>query len=175
MYEEVLHFWFDELEPTDWFAKDDNLDATIVERFSGLHKALATKQKVPSLPSDYLAASIVLDQFSRNMFRGTDEAFLYDKLARTLARDVLDKKIDEQFDDLKKQFFYMPFMHSENITDHIFILPYFESLSLPQPLKYELLHKEIIENFGRYPHRNAVLGRTSTPEEISWLESNAGF
>ena len=171
---EVLRFWFEELTPEQWFAGDEELDATIKERFSDIHAQVAAGEfwQYRTDPYSYLAEVIVLDQFSRQMFRGTGQAFAYDGMALTLAQHALQANLEQQLDQAERQFLYMPFMHSESRVIHEAALPLFESLGNPEALKYERIHKDIIDRFGRYPHRNERLGRESTSEEKDYLANN---
>lgn len=171
---EVLEFWFGELSEKDWFAKSDEVDAAIVERFGELHWGIVSGEYDESRSSgkDILAQVIVLDQFSRNMFRGSGESFAQDESALQLSQLAIDKGLDVDLTPEEKMFLYMPFMHSESKEIHAQAVPIFESLDMPSILGYEHSHKEIIDQFGRYPHRNEVLGRESTPEEVDYLASD---
>lgn len=170
----VLDFWFGELTAKDWFAGSSELDEKITERFSGLHTAVAAGEywKQRTTGQSLLAEVIVLDQFSRNMFRGSAEAFAYDGLSLALAQQTIAAGLDADLSDDERQFLYMPFMHSESQAIHKEAMVLFESLGKPESLKFEKIHKDIIDQFGRYPHRNETLGRTSTPEEIKYLAEN---
>ena len=178
MYQDVLHFWFDELEPKQWWVKDDALDRLIVERFSKLH-ARASCCELYTWRSDArgrLAEIIVLDQFSRNMFRGSPLAFASDALALVLAQEAISTGADSDLSSIERNFLYMPFMHSESLEIHAVALKLFEANGLQGNLDYEIKHKEIIERFGRYPHRNEIFGRESTAEEIEFLQQpGSGF
>lgn len=171
---EVLRFWFEELTMEDWFSGDRNLDATITERFADLHTRVAAGEfwKHRTTPQSYLAEVIVLDQFSRNMYRDTPQAFAYDGQALTLAQHATAANFDNQLSESERMFLYMPFMHSESAVIHTEALKLFEALGNKEALKYEKIHKDIIDRFGRYPHRNETLGRESTPEEADYLEHN---
>lgn len=172
--QDVLKYWFTELGEEGWFAGGDALDEEIKNRFIDTHQAIAAGEfwKYRTIPQHLLAEVIVLDQFSRNMFRSTEKAFQFDQLALALAQQAVAVGFDSQLDVRERQFLYMPFMHSESVVIHEEAIVLFESLGLESPLKYERIHKEIIDRFGRYPHRNAQLGRESTAEEIQYLESN---
>lgn len=168
---EVIKFWFEDIEPKQRFAKDLEFDELIRSRFSGLHE-LAREGRLYTWrehPLDALAEIIILDQFSRNMFRDKPEAFAYDALALVLAQEAIRRKLDAELDNRKKGFMYMPFMHSEAAEIHEIALYLFDQPGLEDNFNFELKHKEIIDRFGRYPHRNAILGRESTPEEIEFL------
>jgi len=172
MYQEVLNFWFEELSPEQWWVKDDALDRLIVERFSELH-ARAVQDELfewRETAQGRLAEIIILDQFSRNMFRGEPEAFAYDALALALAQEAIAADADAQLTPNERSFLFMPFMHSESLEIHTVALELFEKNGDQGSLDYEIKHKEIIERFGRYPHRNAILGRESTAEELEFLQ-----
>jgi len=176
--ETVLTFWFDELEPKRWWRKDEALDREIADRFSEAHAAAARCELFEWRRSarGRLAEVIVLDQFSRNLFRGSAQAFAYDPLALALAQEAVAKRADEALAPAEKSFLYMPFMHSESLAIHELAERLFRGAGLEESLGHELRHKAIIERFGRYPHRNAVLGRTSTEAELAFLEQRgSGF
>lgn len=176
-WKEVITFWFEETPEEKWFKKDTSFDKEICERFSQIHEDVARRNTLAwqSEPEGRLAEIIVLDQFSRNMFRDTAKAFAYDDLALTLAKEGVREEVDQKTDEKKRAFFYMPYMHSESKEDHVAAVELFDSLSDKGYLKYEYMHKDIIDQFGRYPHRNEVLGRTSTPEEKEFLKTHSGF
>jgi uncharacterized protein (DUF924 family) len=123
-------------------------------------------------PEGRLAEIIVLDQFPRNMFRGRRVAFAADPMALALSQEAIRAGADRKLDDIRRGFLYMPFMHSESRVIHEQAMVLFKNLP---NLDYEILHKAIIDRFGRYPHRNAALSRTSTTEELEWMASNPGF
>lgn len=171
---DVLTFWFDELTPKDWFNKSDEVDSTINNRFGDLLKA-ASACELDGWRKDAessLAEIIVLDQFSRNIYRDTPGAFANDSLALALAQEAIAKGFDKEFlsTPSKLSFLYMPFMHSESLAIHERALVLFDTPGLEFNLGFEKKHKVIIDRFGRYPHRNAILGRESTEEEIAFLK-----
>lgn len=170
----VLDFWFEELSPEDWFTGSAELDETIRARFDDLHTAVAANEywKFRTTGKSLLAEVLVLDQFSRNMFRDTPQAFAFDGQALALAQQAIASGLDKDLSDDERMFLYMPFMHSESRVIHLEADPLFESLGKAETLKYEKIHKDIIDQFGRYPHRNKILGRDSTPQEIEYLENN---
>ena len=171
----VLDFWFRELTPEDWFSGESALDERIRKGFGALHPRVAAGEywRERHDPLAVLAEIIVLDQFSRNLFRDNAAAFAYDGQALFLAQDVVAKaNYMHVFSDAQKQFLYMPYMHSESKLIHEEALNLFESLENEKVLEYEQIHKEIIDQFGRYPHRNDVLGRESTPAEKEYLATN---
>lgn len=178
MFQDVLKFWFEELEPAQWWKKDENLDRMIVERFSKIHQRVARCELFEwrMTARGKLAEIIVLDQFSRNMFRGSPLAFANDALALALAQEAIAAGSDKLLGQAERSFFYMPFMHSESLKIHEIAVDLFRQNGNPNNLDFEFRHKAIIERFGRYPHRNAILGRPSTDEEIEFLKQpGSGF
>jgi len=165
--QDVLDFWF--ARPADWFRKSDAFDIEIRNRFFQLHEQMAAGMKDWLQTADRcLARIIVLDQFPRNMFRGTPRAFATDHLALEAARHALAKKFDSGYSREERIFAYLPFEHSESLADQE------RACELMQPLgdeqyRYAIAHRDIIARFGRFPHRNAILGRASTPEEVAFL------
>jgi uncharacterized protein (DUF924 family) len=178
MYQQILKFWFEETQPAQWWKKDEAFDRLIIERFSALHSR-ATRCELFEWRKDArgrLAEIIVLDQFSRNMFRGQPESFAHDALALALAQEAVSAGADQALNAVERSFLYMPYMHSESLEIHAAAVELFGRNGLPGNLDFELKHKAIIERFGRYPHRNAILGRASTPEEIEFLKQpGSGF
>jgi len=174
---DILHFWFEEIQPETWFRRDPELDAVIRRRFLILHGALKAEniEKINTNPRSALASVIVFDQFPRNMFRDAPEAFATDPQARRLATAAIEARFDEQLDPNGRQFLYMPFMHSEDRGDQERSMVLFESLALAEPLASAKTHKDIVDRFGRFPHRNAVLGRVSTPAEIEFVKTTKNF
>lgn len=171
MYHEVIKFWFEEIEPSQWWVKDKNFDELIRKRFLEVHgKAIRCELfawRETSLGA--LAEIIVLDQFSRNMFRDSPQSFASDQLALALSQSAIARGIDAELSTEERRFLYMPFMHSESLIIHSVAESLFSKLGIPSSLEYEHKHKAIIEKFGRYPHRNKILGRASTPEEVDFL------
>lgn len=171
MYKKIIDFWFDEIEKFQWWKKDEGFDILIKSRFLNIHIA-ATKCELFSWRKTslgMLAEIIVLDQFSRNMFRDKPESFAYDSIALALAQSAVKEGYDLELNDEQRSFLYMPFMHSESLLIHEEAIRLFTQLGMSSTLEYEYKHKEIINRFGRYPHRNKILGRKSTPEEIEFL------
>jgi uncharacterized protein (DUF924 family) len=175
--EEILQFWFGELTPEDWYTGKAESDAATRERFLPLYRELsvALPDEAWTDPDAALAAIILFDQFPRNMFRGQAEAFGSDDLASALARNTLDRGFDQGIGAERKQFLYMPLMHSEVLADQERCVSLFKALGNEEGLKYAIEHRDIIARFGRFPHRNRVLGRESTPDERAFLESHAGY
>ncbi|MGL4476558.1 MAG: DUF924 family protein [Shewanella sp.] len=170
-YQTVLDFWFTQLSPSDWFKKDADLDAKISQQFAEtLMQASAGEcWRWRQTPQGRLAEIIVLDQFSRNIYRDTAKAFSHDAIALVLAQEAVSQKLDETLTPKEKPFLYMPYMHSESAMIHEQALPLFKGCSAAS-LEFELRHSAIITRFGRYPHRNQLLGRQSTPEELAFLQ-----
>jgi uncharacterized protein (DUF924 family) len=186
---QVLEFWFGELGPSDWFGGDGALDARIRARFGALHDALharlaegpveppggsatpATDEVpvAPVTPRELLASVLVLDQFSRQLYRGQARAFDSDATARRLAGDAIDAGLDAGFAPAQRLFFYLPFEHSENLADQDRALALTRALVNAGWTDFADRHRALIARFGRFPHRNAALGRTSTPEELAAL------
>lgn len=175
--ENVLSFWFDELEPKDWFTQNDKVDTAIDTRFGGLYGDLksAPPEVAGSDGRTILAAIIVLDQFPRNMFRGSAEAFGTDNLAAALSRSAVDAELDTELEDRQKSFLYMPLMHSESLADQERAVMLFKALGNEDGLKYAIEHRDVVAKFGRFPHRNRALGRENTPEEREYLKSATGY
>jgi len=173
--EAVLTFWFEELTPKDWFSGGQQIDEVIINRFSELHTKVAAGEywRERAEPKLALAEVIVLDQFSRNLFRGTAKAYAHDGQALIIAQSLVARgEYIHILSAAEQQFLYLPFMHSESRMIHKEALNLFKALGNAEALRYEEVHKDIIDRFGRYPHRNAVLGRDSTPEEIDYLANN---
>ena len=171
--DDVLSFWFEEITPKQWWAISDDLDREIESRFGDLHCAARHCELYSWRESakGRLAEIIVLDQFSRNIYRDHPKAFACDSLALALAQTAVAANADHEQDINQRAFFYMPYMHSESRLIHEVAVALFNQPGMKANLQFELRHKEIIDRFGRYPHRNKILGRTSTPEEIDFLKS----
>ena len=169
--EEVLHFWFRELGSALWFATDDQLDSKIRARYLALHEEIVNSA-VPDNrgPRALLAAVIVLDQFSRNMFRGTARAFAADSIARSLARRVITLGFDVAMTRDERYFVYLPFEHSEDREDQALSVRLIGQLGNEEWTRYALAHQTLIHKFGRFPHRNIILGRTSRPDELPFVD-----
>ena len=177
----VLAFWR-EAGRERWYIRDDAFDAEVRRRFLALWQEAAAGDLASWEDSDdgALALVIVLDQFPRNMFRGTSQAFASDTLARDVARRAIDRGVDTRVDPALLEFLYLPFMHSEHLPDQLHCVALFQGAGNSdkadnaENLKYAREHADIIRRFGRFPHRNRVLGRTSTEEEQAFLDSG-GF
>jgi len=171
--DEILNFWFVEHGEADWFGGKPEFDAVIARRFADTHAAVARGEAAwwRQTPSGRLAEIIVLDQFSRQLYRKRPEAFAADAMALDLAQQAVAAGADMQLEPRRRTFIYMPYMHSEDLAVHDEAIRLFEGLGSPETLKFELLHRDCIARFGRYPRRNTALGRTSTPEEIDYINA----
>lgn len=184
---DVLRFWFEECEPAQWFLKDDDFDRTIRDRFlpilmkaqDGLCDHWMGDSGSGNDDADgALALCIVLDQFPRNIFRGSAKAFACDDKALSIAKNAIDRGLDKLLPPIKRRFLYLPFEHSEEIGMQEQSVALFAAMKDDDPLGYDyaLRHIEVIERFGRFPHRNAALGRINTAEEEIYLgQEGAGF
>ena len=170
--EAVLRFWFVELEPRDWWRKDPELDQRIASRFGALLETAASGALAAwrGTARGRLAEIIVLDQFTRNIHRGSAEAFANDALALRLAEEAVATGAALELLVEERRFFYMPYMHSESAAVHETAMRLFATPGLEKNLDFERRHKAVIDRFGRFPHRNALLGRESTAEEIEFLK-----
>lgn len=174
---EILKFWFEETTPEQRFKKDPVFDNVIKKRFEQIYWDILDRRTEDwrRTPEGRLAEIVVLDQFARNMFRDTTQAFKGDELALSLAEEAIAVGDDKKIKKDQRVFFYMPFMHSESAKVHKKAMQIFKEYGNSGVFDYELKHKKIIDEFGRYPHRNKALGRTSTPEEVKWLKAGNGF
>jgi uncharacterized protein (DUF924 family) len=178
MHTEILKFWFEEIEPSQWWKKDAGFDRMLTARFAAIHASAVRCELFDwrVTPQGRLAEIIILDQFSRNMFRDSPLAFAQDSLALALAQEAVSAGADQALVPVQRSFLYMPYMHSESLKIHAVAVELFERNGIKGNLDFELKHKSIIERFGRYPHRNDVLGRVSTAEEIEFLKlPGSGF
>jgi uncharacterized protein (DUF924 family) len=175
--DDVLDFWFGELTYEDWFGGSQELDEKIRSRFLELYERQKAGLDAKSIgdPETALAAIILFDQFPRNMFRKTAAAFGTDDLALGIARLAVDRGYDNQVEPGAKPFIYMPFMHSEVSADQERCVDLFRELGEGDSLKYAIEHRDIVAQYGRFPHRNRVLGRESTAAEVSFLEEHSGY
>lgn len=176
---QILDFWFGAPDsggygkPREtWFKADDAFDADIKQRFEGPLEAAAagTHDGFAVTPEGALALTILLDQFPRNIYRGTARAFAFDPKALALARQALAAGYDQAVAPFQRTFLYLPFEHSESLADQERSVALFEALGDENSLDYAVRHRDIIVRFGRFPHRNAILGRESTAEELIFLE-----
>lgn len=171
-WQDVLSFWFEETDAKSWWRADDTFDELIRQRFGELLESAARGELYAwrETARGRLAEIIVLDQFSRNVFRGTPRAFAQDPTALVLAQEAIATGADQQLDATERSFLYLPFMHSESALIHAVAEKLYRDHAPQGNYQFELRHKAIIDRFGRYPHRNAILGRPSTPEELEFLQ-----
>lgn len=176
---EVLHYWFEELSPQQWFQQSPQVDEAIKERFSVTYDLAADglSNHWADDADGALALIIVLDQFPRHMFRNTPKAFETDEKALLVAKQAVHKGFDQVLEPVKRGFLYLPFQHSEVLGDQKKSVELFGKMAEENPAgdMYAKRHLVPIEKFGRFPHRNEVLGRESSEEEIEFLKTNGGF
>jgi uncharacterized protein (DUF924 family) len=176
-FQDIIDFWFVKHGPQDWFAFNAEFDAVIVSQFGEIHaQAMAGELfEWRKQPMGRLAEIIILDQFTRQMYRKTPKAFSADAMALVLAQELVLGKHDKELTLQEKGFAYMPFMHSESIVMHDYALPLFKSIS-EETFQFAEQHRTLISEFGRYPYRNATLGRSNTSAEDVYLaEKNSSF
>ena len=171
MYQKILQFWFDDIKPAQWWVKDNDFDQLIKDNYAALHASthLCELYHWRQTPRGRLAEIIVLDQFSRNMYRDQPQSFASDPLALALSQEAIIAEADQELTPTEKIFLYMPFMHSESAAIHKVAVALYEANGIESNYQFELKHKAIIDEFGRYPHRNEILGRVSTPAELEFL------
>ena len=174
--QEVLAFWFEEVPPEKWWKRDHALDAAIADRFARIRDEVVATGAAGwrDDPETLLAAVIAADQFSRNLFRGTAEAFAGDPLALELTREAIAKGWDKGLPSAQRVFLYMPLMHAEDATAQAESVAAFQALAEPENLAFAHDHADAITQFGRFPGRNVALGRVSTPAEDAFLASGKG-
>ncbi|HYD98184.1 MAG TPA: DUF924 family protein [Alphaproteobacteria bacterium] len=168
---DILAFWFDEAGPAAWYRRDPAFDALIRDRFGALvEEALAGRlDGWAETPDGLLALVVLLDQFPRNLFRDDPRAYAGDPKARALAHRALADGLDAALPPPRRQFLYMPLMHSEDVADQALCVEKFAAMGEPDALFYARLHHAIVERYGRFPHRNAALGRADTPDEARFM------
>ena len=177
-YSDIIHFWYTQIPPRSWFIKAPAFDTMLKRTFGHTHQCAAAGELAHwrQKPLGQLAEIIVLDQFSRNLFRDTPKAFAYDGQALVLAQTAIAHGSDLGLAPMQKCFMYMPLMHSESALIHQQAVMLFSQPGLEDNYTYELKHQAVINQFGRYPHRNGILQRPSTPEEVVYLsEPGSGF
>lgn len=176
-YREILTFWFSERVKPLWFRSTPEFDAELRERFFHTWEAAAAGEfdSWRQTPEGALALVIVLDQFPLNMFRGRPESFSTAEQALEVAAGAVEKGWDKELDSSQLAFLYMPFMHSENPEDQERSVALFEAAGLESNLRFARHHRDLIRRFGRFPHRNAILGRASTDKELDYLASKEAF
>lgn len=167
----VLDFWFREITPKAWFQKSEAFDAEVAARFGDVLTAAVRGELWTwrTTAEGRLAEVIVIDQFSRNIHRGKPQSFSNDSVALVLAQAAVERGSDQALDPEARAFLYMPYMHSESVIIHLEAVRLFSQPGLERNLDFELRHKAVIDRFGRFPHRNAILGRASTQEETEFL------
>jgi len=168
---DVIGFWFEELGRSRWFKKDAEVDTAIRGRFLLLYEVLSAWPAEDALASAQraLATALVLDQFPRNIFRNAPQAFATDALAREVAQGAIARGLDKELGSEERIFLYLPFEHSEDRDDQARAVALVSALGDDEFTRYALAHQAVIDRFGRFPHRNGVLGRASTPEEKAFL------
>jgi len=173
--EDILQFWFEEIDQSQWFMANTEFDQVIQQRFTDIHQQAECGELFTwrDTAKGRLAEIIILDQFSRNMFRNTPQAFAADSLALVLAQEAISVGAGKDLSAIERSFLYMPFMHSESLVIHNVAVGLYQENGVPANLDFEIKHKVIIEQFGRYPHRNKILNRESTKAEVDFL-SQAG-
>lgn len=171
-YERVLSFWFEEIEDSKWWVKDSCFDELIKQKFLSVHQQANQCELYTwrETANGRLAEIIVLDQFSRNIFRNSAQSFSSDSLALALAQEAISLGADCELNPTERTFLYMPFMHSESLLIHDIAMELFAKNGIQSNSDFEIKHRDIIQKFGRYPHRNAILNRASTDEEIEFLK-----
>lgn len=176
--DDILAFWFSELTPAQWWKRNPDLDRLLAARFLPVLQQASRAELFTWRTSSHgrLAEIIVLDQFSRNVWRNTPLAFAQDAMALVLAQEAIHAGALAELDANARTFLLMPYMHSESRAIHVEAEALFREHALADNYDFELRHKAIVDRFGRYPHRNAILGRASTPEEIEFLKQpGSGF
>lgn len=173
---DVLRYWFAELGEAHWFATRAHVDAQIRDRFLSLHEGLSTDAGLGgATPRTLLAAVIVLDQFSRNLYRGTPRAFAADPIARRLSRAAITQGFDVGMTKPERMFLYLPFEHSESREDQALAVELISQLGDQEWTRYAIEHKAIVDRFGRFPHRNAILDRPSSAAELAAMRDRADW
>lgn len=170
--QEINRFWIEQVGPKGWYIQSDQLDQQIRDQFmAAWENAESLTANWRATPEEALAALILTDQFPRNMFRGDPRAFETDALARDIATDAISKGFDLKTEEPQRQFFYLPYEHSEDLADQNRAVDLFRERMPGENLTHAELHRDAIACFGRFPWRNAALGRTSTPEEQALLDA----
>ena len=177
LIQQVLTFWFDKNGYAQWFGRDDDFDAEIAAQFKTCHHHVLAGHCTDWLDSvdGRLASIIVLDQFSRNLYRGTAAAFAGDGEARAIAQAAIAKGEDQRREHDRRLFYYLPFEHSENREDQALSLKMLSAMGIDHVTEAAQIHFDIIARFGRFPHRNAALGRATTTEEAEYLKTKLSF
>lgn len=174
---DLIRFWFSERVQPLWFNSTDAFDAELREQYLHICRAALNGEldHWADTPEGALALVICLDQIPLNIFRGQVESFAGEAASRKVAAMAIERGFDQSFSNAQKAFLYMPYMHSEDLSDQDRVLELFEQAGLMDNLQWAKHHREIVKRFGRFPHRNAILGRESTAEEKEWLASDEAF
>lgn len=175
--DDVLHFWFEHFSQKQWFGGGPEVDAEVRERFGPLWHSLRSEKAIffVTSPDDALAAVILFDQFPRNIFRHEADAFATDPLALEVSKLAIEAGFDSGMSKEQRQFLYLPFEHSESLSDQDMSVELFDGLGDKEVLQYAIMHRDLIKRFGRFPHRNEVLGRESLPEEMEAIEEGRNW
>lgn len=175
--DEIISFWFSETVKRLWFNANPAFDRMLRINYLNAYESACGGhlQDWTRSAEGSLALTILFDQFPLNMFRGESRSFATEEQALQVARQAIKAGFDKQLTDDQKIFIYMPFMHSESLDDQNYAVKLFEDAQLTENLQYALHHRDLIQRFGRFPHRNKILGRDSTPEELQYLRSKGAF
>ena len=175
--DEILTYWFSEKMSAHWFSSTPEIDDQIRDNFSNLWEEAKAGKKDDweNSAEGCLALCIVLDQFPLNMYRGQSKTFSTEQLAVSVCKHAIENKFDEKIDKNRVAFLYMPLMHSENLADQDLAVALFEKADLEGNIRFAKHHRDLIIEFGRFPHRNKILERESTPEELKYLSSDRAF
>lgn len=177
MPNDIVKFWFEEIDSKLWFNSTPDFDNQLRDRFEAAYLAAINNelQDWQNSPEGCLALVVLLDQFPLNMYRGKAESFAGEEKSREIARRALERKFDQALSGVQKAFLYMPFMHSEKLQDQDLSVSLYEKARLEQNLRFARHHREIVKKYGRFPHRNKILGRDSTEAELAYLDSDNAF
>ncbi len=174
---DIIHYWFDHLGPRHWFDANQDVDSEIAERFEPLWASLRHESHLFFLsdPLESLGAILLFDQFPRNMFRGQIDGFVTDRLALKIADGAIEAGFDAAHPPEKRGFIYIPFMHSERMDDQDRSVILFDTLGRREQLDFAIMHRDVIKRFGRFPHRNEILGRETSKDEVEFLSMGRGW
>ena len=177
MYQDLINFWFSDQASQYWFNSAEVFDQQLIDSYADMWRQAKQGEldDWQHTATGSLALVIVLDQFPLNMFRGTAESFSTEAQSRAVARSAIEKAYDQELAAHQKSFLYMPFMHSEDLNDQVLSVELFSQPGLDNNLRFAKHHYDIVERFGRFPHRNKILGRESSEAEIEYLNSKQGF
>lgn len=173
---EIIDFWFKEIDQKNWFVSSDEFDKMLHDKYFDLHAKIAAGETYNwrKTPQGRLAEILVLDQFSRQFFRDSPQAFASDNMALALAQELVALGEDKQLDEQQRMFAYMPYMHSESLAIHEEAVRLYKDLGNKGTLEFEITHQDIIKQFGRFPKRNEALGRKSTKQELEYIAGRDG-